>query len=571
MINEINRIIDKQYKKKFIILILTLLIGILLEMISIGMILPVLATIIDPENSVRIIENFSLDLSFFKISENNVIFITLVLLVSIFIVKNVTLYFLQKFQAKNYAKFNENLQNTLFTKYINQSITYLTQINTAFINRNVIELSTHFTYQFINALTISFIESIFLLGILIILIIANPFITIVGFLCVLFFAFLIFLINKRILLSAGELNKIHVGKRIKYLQEAFGGILEVKSFKKENYFIENFSKQNKIINNLQVKLGIIQFTPRLFLETISVILLSFLIIFFINNNNNIINILPLLGLYVYAVIRILPSLNRILISIQRARYSLPVLNEIYFVINSLKKPVDYNEKKLIFENNIEIKNISYEYDETKKILDKANLEIKKNSLVGVIGQSGSGKSTILKIFLGLLKPSEGEILVDKNSIYDFLNSWQNKISFVPQDVYILDDNIKKNIALGIDENQIDSEKLKYAIKFSNLEKFIENLPEGTNTILGEKGSRISGGQRQRIGIARALYNQPEILVLDEATSSLDEKNEFEIFEELNSLKKKLTIVFATHRKTLRKYCDSLFEIENKKFNKINFK
>ena len=551
MINEINRIIDKQYKKKFIILILTLLIGILLEMISIGMILPVLATIIDPENSVRIIENFSLDLSFFKISENNVIFITLVLLVSIFIVKNVTLYFLQKFQAKNYAKFNENLQNTLFTKYINQSITYLTQINTAFINRNVIELSTHFTYQFINALTISFIESIFLLGILIILIIANPFITIVGFLCVLFFAFLIFLINKRILLSAGELNKIHVGKRIKYLQEAFGGILEVKSFKKENYFIENFSKQNKIINNLQVKLGIIQFTPRLFLETISVILLSFL--------------------YVYAVIRILPSLNRILISIQRARYSLPVLNEIYFVINSLKKPVDYNEKKLIFENNIEIKNISYEYDETKKILDKANLEIKKNSLVGVIGQSGSGKSTILKIFLGLLKPSEGEILVDKNSIYDFLNSWQNKISFVPQDVYILDDNIKKNIALGIDENQIDSEKLKYAIKFSNLEKFIENLPEGTNTILGEKGSRISGGQRQRIGIARALYNQPEILVLDEATSSLDEKNEFEIFEELNSLKKKLTIVFATHRKTLRKYCDSLFEIENKKFNKINFK
>ena len=279
----------------------------------------------------------------------------------------------------------------------------------------------------------------------------------------------------------------------------------------------------------------------------------------------------MLGLYVYSVIRILPSLNKILLNLQRVRYSLPVLNEIHFVVNSLQKDHNNTSKKITFNNDVKLKDISYGFDKSKKILDNINFEVNKNSLTGLIGQSGSGKTTLLKIFMGLLKPNEGQFLVDGKSIYEFLNSWQNKISFVPQEVYILDDTLKRNIALGVDENLIDLEKLNNSIKSSNLEKFVNNLPNGINTVLGEKGSRISGGQRQRIGIARALYNQPEILVLDEATSSLDEKNEYEIFEELNSLKKDITIIFASHRKTLKKYCDTLFEIENTKLNRINFK
>ena len=570
MINKILNIIEKRYKKKFLILILTLLIGIFLEMISIGMVLPLIATIIDPLNSVNIVKNFSFDLNFLTISENNIIFYVLILLISIFIVKNITLFFLNKFQANNYAKFNEELQNKLFTKYINQPINYLMQVNTAFINRNVIDLSTQFTYQFLGSAILALIESIFLFGIITIMFIASPFVTLLGFIIVCIISLIIFLFNYKILLKAGEKNKFHLGERIKYLYEAFGGILEVKSFKKEEYFITNFSKQNRVLNNLQVKVNILQFAPKLLLETILVILLSFLIIFFAKNNN-IIDILPLLGLYVYSVIRILPSLNKILLNFQRLRYSLPVLNEIHFVINSLQKDHNNSSKKITFNNDIKLKDISYGFDKSKKILDNINFEVNKNFLIGLIGQSGSGKTTLLKIFMGLLKPNEGQFLVDGKSIYEFLNSWQNKISFVPQEVYILDDTLKRNIALGVDENLIDLEKLNNSIKSSNLEKFVNNLPNGINTVLGEKGSRISGGQRQRIGIARALYNQPEILVLDEATSSLDEKNEYEIFEELNSLKKDITIIFASHRKTLKKYCDTLFEIENTKLNRINFK
>ena len=570
MINKILNIIEKKYKKKFFILILTLLIGIFLEMISIGMVLPLIATIIDPLNSVNIVKKFSFDLNFLTISENNIIFYVLILLISIFIVKNITLFFLNKFQANNYAKFNEELQNKMFTKYINQPINYLMQVNTAFINRNVIDLSTQFTYQFLGSAILALIESIFLFGIITIMFIASPFVTLLGFIIVCIISLIIFLFNYKILLKAGEKNKFHLGERIKYLYEAFGGILEVKSFKKEEYFITNFSKQNRVLNNLQVKVNILQFAPKLLLETILVILLSFLIIFFAKNNN-IIDILPLLGLYVYSVIRILPSLNKILLNFQRLRYSLPVLNEIHFVINSLQKDHNNSSKKITFNNDIKLKDISYGFDKSKKILDNINFEVNKNFLIGLIGQSGSGKTTLLKIFMGLLKPNEGQFLVDGKSIYEFLNSWQNKISFVPQEVYILDDTLKRNIALGVDENLIDLEKLNNSIKSSNLEKFVNNLPNGINTVLGEKGSRISGGQRQRIGIARALYNQPEILVLDEATSSLDEKNEYEIFEELNSLKKDITIIFASHRKTLKKYCDTLFEIENTKLNRINFK
>ena len=570
MINKVLKIINKKYKKNFFVLILTLFIGIFLEMISIGIIVPIIATLVDPVKSLNMINSIPLKLDFLKITETNILIYSIILLVSIFIIKNITLYFLNKFQAKNYANFNEDLQNNLFTKYINQPINYLMHVNTAFINRNVIDLSTQFTYQFISALILILIESIFLIGILILLLIANPFVTLIGFFVVIFFSFIIFLINKKKLLQSGEINKLHVGKRIKYLYEAFGGILEVKSFKKEDYFISNFSQQNQILNNLQVRVNILQFTPKLLLEVVAVILLSFLIIFF-NKNNNIIEILPLLGLYVYSIIRILPSLNKILLNFQRVRYSQPILNEIYFVVNSLQTLNQNTSKPLDFKNNIKLKNISYGYEKSKKILDNINFEINKNSLAGIIGESGSGKSTFLKIFMGLLKPADGQILVDNNSIYDFLNSWQNKVSFVPQDVYILDDTIKRNIALGVDEDSINLERLNAVIKSSNLLSLVENLPHGIDTILGEKGSRISGGQRQRIGIARALYNQPEILILDEATSSLDEKNEFEIFEELNLLKKETTIIFATHRKTLKKYCDVLFEVGNSKINKVDIK
>ena len=435
MINKVLKIINKKYKKNFFVLILTLFIGIFLEMISIGIIVPIIATLVDPVKSLNMINSIPLKLDFLKITETNILIYSIILLVSIFIIKNITLYFLNKFQAKNYANFNEDLQNNLFTKYINQPINYLMHVNTAFINRNVIDLSTQFTYQFISALILILIESIFLIGILILLLIANPFVTLIGFFVVIFFSFIIFLINKKKLLQSGEINKLHVGKRIKYLYEAFGGILEVKSFKKEDYFISNFSQQNQILNNLQVRVNILQFTPKLLLEVVAVILLSFLIIFF-NKNNNIIEILPLLGLYVYSIIRILPSLNKILLNFQRVRYSQPILNEIYFVVNSLQTLNQNTSKPLDFKNNIKLKNISYGYEKSKKILDNINFEINKNSLAGIIGESGSGKSTFLKIFMGLLKPADGQILVDNNSIYDFLNSWQNKVSYISPTIAI---------------------------------------------------------------------------------------------------------------------------------------
>ena len=228
------------------------------------------------------------------------------------------------------------------------------------------------------------------------------------------------------------------------------------------------------------------------------------------------------------------------------------------IINSKK-----NNKKSVFEfkNEINLSNISFEYDERKKFtLSKVSMTIKKGSFIGIIGETGSGKSTLINLIIGLLKPSEGQIEVDKSNININLIDWYKKIGYVPQSVYLTDDTIKKNIAFGLLEEDIDNNLIKQAVEKASLSKLLSSLPEGLETIVGEKGIRLSGGQQQRIGIARALYRDPEILVLDEATSSLDQTTEKKIMESINFLKRKKTLIIITHRLSTVKNCDKVFFI-----------
>ena len=253
---------------------------------------------------------------------------------------------------------------------------------------------------------------------------------------------------------------------------------------------------------------------------------------------------------------------------QKIKFSLPFLDEIYNVLSTLRiQKVDLL-KKLKFKDSINLSNIDFKYDKSKFILKNINLSIKRNQFFAISGESGSGKSTLLKIVLGLLEPTSGNISVDDQSILLNKNQWQEKISFVPQDVFILDNTLINNITLEIDENKIDFEKLEVAINFSNLKNFIEELPNGQNTILGDKGSKISGGQKQRIGIARAIYSNSEIIIFDESTSSLDEKTEAEIFENIKKLKENKTIIFVTHRKIVKEYCDNFYLLENNTLKKL---
>ena len=236
-----------------------------------------------------------------------------------------------------------------------------------------------------------------------------------------------------------------------------------------------------------------------------------------------------------------------------------------------KENYNNNNNNLIscFNNEINLANISFKYDESKNfILKDVNLKIKKNSKIAIIGQSGNGKSTLLDLILGVLEPTSGKIFFDDNDILKKSLNYQKLIGYIPQSIFLIDDNIKNNICFALDKNEIDSQKLQNAVKKSALYDFIETLPHSLETMIGERGVRLSGGQLQRIGIARALYNDPEILILDEATSALDESIEDDIVKEIFSENLKKTVIFATHRKTIIKYCDHCYEIKDKSLIKI---
>ena len=228
-------------------------------------------------------------------------------------------------------------------------------------------------------------------------------------------------------------------------------------------------------------------------------------------------------------------------------------------------------KKINFSNHILLKNISFSYkDRNKKnmLFERINLKIKKGEFIGIKGKSGSGKSTLMDIMLGLIKPTKGKIFVDNHEIKKNKILWQNTVSHIPQDIILLDESIKNNIALGEVSSEISKKQLNEAIKKSRLTDFIKKLPKKTNTIVGERGSKISGGERQRIGIARALYRNSEVLFLDETTSNLDKSTEIEFLKSINRIKKEKTIILISHSDTALKYCDKIYELKNKKIKKL---
>jgi ABC-type bacteriocin/lantibiotic exporter with double-glycine peptidase domain len=299
----------------------------------------------------------------------------------------------------------------------------------------------------------------------------------------------------------------------------------------------------------------------------------------IEQNKNFINIFPILTLYAYSGYRLIPALQQIFQCFTLLRFSKLTFNSIYKDINNKKNIKNFKQAKsknsvFLFKKSILLKNISYSYPNTdKEALKSINLKIPAFSKVGIIGKSGSGKTTLVDLILGLLNPSKGTLSVDGKYITNSnKDSWQKAIGYVPQQIYIGDSSVKENIAFGLDYQKIDNNAVIKAAKISNIHNFIvDNLPEGYDTYLGDNGAKLSGGQRQRIALARALYRKPQILILDEATNSLDNFTEQEVIDSISNLNYKITIIFITHRLEILKNFDIIFYLNNGelKINKIN--
>ena len=389
-------------------------------------------------------------------------------------------------------------------------------------------------------------------------------ISVSGFLII--FAFVFYRLIRNKLLRWGYQRQIEEGSLSRILNEGFGSIKISKLMNRTSYFIKLFRKTSDQKARTYSTIFAFQQFPRMYIEFMGVLSISVFILIMTLTSRPIETLLPIIGVFVVAAFRLMPSVNRIMGSLQNIRAAKPVIELLFqefVIINENNTKIDNNSKTIKFNNCIEIDSLYYSYPSSNRnILENVSLKINKGESVGLIGPSGSGKSTLIDIIIGLFKPTSGLILVDGNPITENLTEWKNKIGYVSQFIYLTDDTIKNNIAFGLADEDIDDKAVIAALKMAQLEEYIESLPYGVLTKVGEQGVQLSGGQRQRIGIARALYNNPDILILDEATSALDTHTEKEVMESINSFKGKKTIIIITHRLTTISNCDKIFKIEN---------
>ena len=359
------------------------------------------------------------------------------------------------------------------------------------------------------------------------------------------------------------------------LQQGLGGLKEIKIFGRENFFIRKYQKYNSSSADILASVMKHRGVPKLLMESLAVISILSLVIFMLKFGSDMNDFLISLGLFSAIAFKIFPALARLLSSLQVLKYSEPIINLMYEEL--VKTHPYYNmpmSSSKFFKNSeselqdITISSLCFNHLNKPNIINNLYLKIKSGSMIGILGPSGVGKSTFLDIFMGLLKPSEGKIFYGNQSIYNDLDKWRKNIGYVPQNIYLTDDSLKNNIAYGINEELINENLLDDAINKSQLKEFIHNLPEKLNTQIGERGIRISGGQKQRIGIARALYHNPQILVFDESTSSLDNKTEEKIIEAINKLRKSKTIIIVSHRQSTLKECDEIYTFDNKRLSKM---
>ena len=358
---------------------------------------------------------------------------------------------------------------------------------------------------------------------------------------------------------------------LKQIQQGLQGIKDIKILGRESFFVDQYGKSKKEYYSKLFKSEFIKSLPKLWLEFLILFTLVGITLILIYQNADLNKIFFSLGVLAAAAFRILPSINKIINCLQSLKNNSTSIENLQNELN--RKILTYKRsdlKKFNFKNQfLEIKNLNYKYSGSEvTTLKNIDLKIKKGEAVGIIGESGAGKSTLLDIILGLLPATEGEVSIFGNNLTEAINSWQNEIGYVSQNIYLMDDTIKKNIALGVEEEKINEDKVYDVINLSQLNSFIHKEGNNIESIVGERGQRISGGEKQRIGIARALYNNPSLLVLDEATSALDLKTEKEITNIIQSLKGKTTILIVSHRPSTVEMCDSVYKLDKGNLIKI---
>ena len=567
-IKKINFLITKRQRLGLILLAGLLFIGMIMEVLGLGILLPVISIILDSEiiNKNDIAISFS---EFFGIESHlQFVFSFLMIIVLIYLIKTIFLIYITYKQNRFLNNITAYISNKLFSKYLKAPFSFHLATNSASLIKNI-QIEVAYFQIYCLALVTIFIEGGLVFSVIATLIYIEP----LGAISIgLFFGVLSFLFfsSFKTRLKKWGIYREHLDEKIsKIAIESLSLVKDLKVLGRENFFIKNYSEINYVKSRLSANHATIIQLPRFFLELVSIVGLVAFIFLMLFKGENPNTLITTLGVFIAATFRAIPSLNRILGAFQNLKYYNKSIELLY---NEMQIEDPLNEDDTLefkFENEIIFENINFKYNaQSDYIFNSLNLKIKKGETIGLIGSSGSGKSTFVDILIGLLKPSSGNILVDGKVINKSISSWQKKIGYISQDIHLIDDSIINNISLGIEEHEINLERINLAIKSAQLESFINKLPKGIETHVGDKGVQISGGQKQRIGLARALYNNPEILILDEATSSLDNETETEVMKAIELLSENKTIIIIAHRYSTLSFCDRTFELINSNFKEV---
>ena len=562
MFKKITIMMSKKQMRSLYFFIFLSFVTMILETVGIGLIIPFVQALITEGINQDLIEFLSI-FSIQPTSKYNLIFILIAVLAFVYTFKVLFLTYFSYAQTKLLADLRIFLSDKLYRIYLNKPYSFHLNNNSSKLIRNIDEISL--VVHVLKSLILLITEVVVFLGISTFVILYEPKGSLIVILFLGSFGYLFF---RKVQIKAkgwGKTRQAHAGLRFKYLREGFRSIKDIKILQRSNELIKTFTTNNKILNLCEIKQTFIDSLPRLWLEWLVVVGFILLILSMLFLEKELLYIVPLLGLFAAAAFRIMPSLARIMNSIQTIIFYRPTVDSIYKEFDQESSQNDINEispKKFFFTRDIDLKNINFKYSESGPfILRNINLNIKSGTTIGLIGESGIGKTTLINIILGLIQPTDGSIHADGINIFENIKNWQSQIGYVPQDIYLSDDTIRKNIAFGLPEEKIDDIAVKKAVTNAKLDSLVNNLNDGLNTKIGEFGDRISGGQRQRIAIARALYTNPKILILDECTNSLDLNTEKQIINEVNSLKGKKTIIMIAHRLSTLENCDHIYKID----------
>jgi ABC-type multidrug transport system fused ATPase/permease subunit len=464
-----------------------------------------------------------------------------------------------------------SLSLKLLSNYLQQPYIFFLNQNSAVLANNIITEVNRCVAGILTPLLDIVTRSIITLCILALLVSVDPLLAIIVLLVCGGSYAVVYKLTRRSLAVSGKKSTESQSLRVKKVHEAFGGIKDIKLTGRESQFIKDYEVPSNDFVRSQTTMQTIAELPKFALEIIVFGGILLIMLYLIGLKQNISSVLPLLALYAFTGYRLMPSLERIFAGLATLRFSQSVLDLVYDDLQQCNSSNKYNPAadpgNTVFEFNesLALKNISFAYPGSDTtIIKNVNIEIKPNTTIGFVGATGSGKTTLIDIILGLLPIQTGKISVDNNFIDNKnIRKWMNNIGYVPQHIYLADDTIAKNIAFGIPKEEIIYDAVIKAAQLANIDKFIiNNLPDGYDTYIGERGIRLSGGQQQRIGIARALYNDPEVLVLDEATSALDGSTENAIMGAIHNLAHKKTIIMIAHRITTVKDCDTIYVMES---------